>query len=107
MKVCEEELWCEVEQLLTSFAYPFSAWLFGLDSAPLLLSIGVYIFAWPSAFVELKMSFTAKPRSVPWEMGSKSSQLQWNDDAFFNSRDPDQGFTMQQTDQEEWKNLTQ
>lgn len=55
------------------------AWLFSLDSAPLLLAIGIYIFAWPCAFVELKdSSQTNAHLSVPWEIGSKSAQIQWN-----------------------------
>ncbi|PWN31552.1 uncharacterized protein FA14DRAFT_89200 [Meira miltonrushii] len=85
------------------------AWLFGLDAAPLLLSIGVYIFAWPSAFVELKTSPYAKSKSVPWEMGSKSVQLQWNENTRLNSTDSEQGFTypMQQKDQDEKTNFIQ
>lgn len=54
----------------------------------MLLAIGIYIFAWPSAFVELKVSSFGKSKSAPWEMGSKSAQIQWTNS---NSTDSEQG----------------
>jgi len=77
----------ELAQGFNGYLSQNEAWLFGLDSAPLLLSIGIYIFAWPSAFVELKDSTFPKSKSVPWEIGSKSTQLQWT---FSNRKDSEQ-----------------
>lgn len=57
-----------------------TAWFFGLDSAPLLLAIGVYIFYWPSSLVELQdaMQKRVRPpmRTVPWDM-SHAQRYAW------------------------------
>ena len=57
-----------------------TAWFFGLDSAPLLLAIGVYIFYWPSSLVELQdaMQKRVRPpmRTVPWDM-SHGQRYAW------------------------------
>lgn len=55
-----------------------SALFFGLDSAPLLLSIGIYVVAWPSSFVDLKQSSKRCPLfTSPWDLGNCGEQYKW------------------------------